>query len=78
MTPLETKKVFIETIFWFIALTIIRMLVLLVALFNSRSHSPESARIIYVIVTVVIGNLASALVLTLLNRLLQRILSQVR
>ena len=76
MTQLDTKKAFIEFLFWFTAITIMRLILLLIAVLNS-THA-RAGSVMVILISIVAGDLISALVLTLLNRLLQRILARIQ
>ncbi len=77
MTPTETKKAFIEPVFWFVALSVIRVIFVSLTIFKGATLAasiPPAGMLILIFS----GNLIAAIILTLLNRLLQMILRRVQ
>lgn len=77
MTPTETKKAFIEPVFWFVTLSMIRVIFISLTIFKGATLA-TSIPPVRMLVLIFSGNLIAAIILTLLNRLLQIILRRVQ
>ena len=77
MTSTDTKKALIELVFWLVSLSVIRVVFISLTIFKGATlaSSIPPAPMLLLIFS---GNLIAAIILTLLNRLLQMILRRVQ